>query len=508
MALPTAGNGIRAEAQVLPSASLTDFTLLIDLSQIPAARLAHLFSDVNTADGTRGRISDLSNNELPLDWNDLVNQANPGHIRTKYTGSLPTTGTIGVIIYSPNTRNTAYGVSDTFGQHNAYDANIVAYLPLTSDFNDRTSFSNSATGSGGIGAGDSSGKVGASTRFDGIGDYLTITNSASLQIDGDITLSLVANDDVMSSTRALIYKTYQNAEYYLKLNSSDQLIYVQEFVDNTISSAISSSTWHQIVGKKDSNTLYGNIDGVDQGFAITTTATGTGTTNVQIGQEDGFFRFAGYMQHIFIHNVARSNAWIAEENAQINNNSTFWGNWSDITVGGTIYNVTCTETKLETDTTGSALFIQVSASDGINNIDSDHPVFEIPVTALDALTISDAVTALTEISAVITETINYIDLSTTEKAPIDVICGDLITLQAVTNGVFEFNAICPDGLGLVDYSQAVALIVAASVEGINYSDIAIETSQVAQGLVKIVGESSKLSIIFNVVAKPTITGGN
>ncbi len=334
MALPVAGNGIRAEAQVLPTASLTDFTLLVDLTQIPVARLTHLFNDVNTSDGTRGRVSDLSNIELPFDWNDLTNQANPGYIRIKYTGTIPTTGTVGVIIYSPNTRNTAYPSNSTYGSENAYDINTVAYLPLTADFNDRTSFGNSAVGSGGISAGGSVGKVGASTRFDGIDDFLTIANSASLQNGGDITLSLVAKEPSGAYQRSLIYKSYSNAEYYLKLDSSDQLVYVQEYVDNTISTAISSSIWHQIVGKKDSNVLYGNIDGVDQGISIATTASGTWIADVQIGQEDGYFRFNGYMQHIFIHNVARDNAWIAEENAQTNDNSVFWGNWSDVTIGG------------------------------------------------------------------------------------------------------------------------------------------------------------------------------
>ncbi|MDB4261465.1 LamG domain-containing protein [bacterium] len=58
----------------------------------------------------------------------------------------------------------------------AYDANTIASLPLTSDFLDLTSNSNDGTGVGGIAAGAATGPDGSlpATTFDGVGDYVDV----------------------------------------------------------------------------------------------------------------------------------------------------------------------------------------------------------------------------------------------------------------------------------------------------------------------------------------------
>ena len=75
-----------------------------------------------------------------------------------------------------------------------------------------------------------------------------------------------------------------------------------------------------------------------------------------------------------------------------------------------------------------------------------------------------------------------------------------------SNGQLNFNVTCPEGISLTDFSNAVAIIAGSSLDGIQLTDIAIETSFLPQGRVVITGKSGKLKVNFNVILKPIITG--
>ncbi|MCP4393461.1 MAG: LamG domain-containing protein [Alphaproteobacteria bacterium] len=328
MALPTAGNGIRAEAQVLPSASLTDFTLLVDLSQIPAARLTHLFNDVNTADGSRGRVSNLSNIELPFDWIGLSNQASPGFIRIKYTGTLPTTGTVGVIIYSPNTRNTAYSVTDTYGRYNAYD--IARSYPCN-NYLDRCSGSLdlSAIGSPTF----VSGIIGDAISLDGANDAL----STSMYSTSEYTLNMWLMPSYNSNTEVgyhYIYDTSTDAGRYLIYYEASAHQYWAYFGgvsygNINLSHAASEEFMLTIVVSASSINIYKNASLI----FTDTAASPTSPATFYIGQRNnGTERIETYIDEISIDTKTLDLSWITEEYTQTNNNSTFWGNWSDITI--------------------------------------------------------------------------------------------------------------------------------------------------------------------------------
>ncbi len=120
-------NTAYAEATVTnPSSNLTDFTLAIDLSLLPS----EWWALVNTTDGTRGRVCKGDGvTELPGDWIDFNSSNQTGVLRTKWSGTLSSSGIQTLRIYPPNTGNTSYSSSDTYGQWNSYDSSWKCYYP-------------------------------------------------------------------------------------------------------------------------------------------------------------------------------------------------------------------------------------------------------------------------------------------------------------------------------------------------------------------------------------------
>jgi hypothetical protein len=105
-------NTAYAEATVTnPSSNLTDFTLAIDLSLLPS----EWWALVNTTDGTRGRVCKGDGvTELPGDWIDFNSSNQTGVLRTKWSGTLSSSGIQTLRIYPPNTGNTSYSIFGNF----------------------------------------------------------------------------------------------------------------------------------------------------------------------------------------------------------------------------------------------------------------------------------------------------------------------------------------------------------------------------------------------------------
>jgi hypothetical protein len=106
-----------------PASAQTDFSLLVDLSTMPA----EWWASVDTADGTKGRAAkDDGATELATDWIDFDSGAETGLVRVKWTGTLASSGVQKVRIYSPRASRSSYGATDTYGSDNAYDASLLA----------------------------------------------------------------------------------------------------------------------------------------------------------------------------------------------------------------------------------------------------------------------------------------------------------------------------------------------------------------------------------------------
>jgi hypothetical protein len=178
-----------AEAQVQsdyrPASTVTGFSFIIDLSDLPAS-----FGSAVQSDGADIRVTD-GTNELPydlIDWN--YNSGSPtGLLRVKADSA--TTGTT-VRVYADYTLGTAvaYDANDIsgFGSDNAYDADWEGYWPDGGGV-DRTSNGRDTTAFGGVVAGDTAGKIGSATSFDGVDDYFTFSQYAT---SGDFSILLWA----------------------------------------------------------------------------------------------------------------------------------------------------------------------------------------------------------------------------------------------------------------------------------------------------------------------------
>ncbi len=361
MAIPTSGYDSATISN--PDSALTDFTLMIDLSRMSSS----FKSAWNTNDNGRGRACKSDGTtELACDWIDLDYSNGTGLLRVKYSGTLASTGTQTIRIYPPSTSNTQYSASDTYGSDNAYDSNWEVYLPLVSDLLDRTSNSNDGTASGTLSAGDVTGKIGNATEFDS--SDIDISNNSGLQITGDLTLRAWAYSDNTTANHAIIDK-YWDGEYKWNLYDRDSG-YKQEFTqngdyDNILSDTISAEEWNFCAVKRDSNTLYGNINGEDQGFSLSTATPDTTTFSVRIGSEHGIYYFDGRLQHVVIESTARSDDWISEEYDQTDDQATFWGTWTWNSGSSTTYTLTADGgTYTLTGTAADLFFNRVLSADG------------------------------------------------------------------------------------------------------------------------------------------------
>jgi hypothetical protein len=324
---------------VNPGSSLTDFTLIVDLSRMSAA----WWSAVDTTDGTKGRAAkDSGPTELACDWIDFDDSAETGLLRVKWSGTLASSGTQTLRIYPPQSGNASVAASDTYGSDNAYDSDWAAYWPLH-DANDRTSNGYDLTASGGVTVGGATGKLGAATDFDGSDDRLDYTAGAPVDSDDSLFIAW-ANPDA-TNQRALIYQddTGTNGTIYRRLmHSSFMLGNVNDGAGSSTTTwnfnvGVSASTWYMAAYQMNTSTSRYVFANDNQGGHDTTSVTVTGTDRIGIGGAIwGGSYFDGQMQHVQVHASARSADWIEYEYDQTNDQATFWGTWTNTPVAGGI----------------------------------------------------------------------------------------------------------------------------------------------------------------------------
>lgn len=329
MSIPTTGKQALATA-TNPLSIFTNQTLFIDLSRLGA----EWWNDSNTSDGPRGRACKLDGTELPCDWIYFDNTLRLGVLAVKWLGDLETSGDQQVYVFPPNTRNTAYAATDTYGQHNAHKSDLGGYWPLIEDFNDRTSNQRHGTARGGVTAGGSAGLLGVATAFDGVDDWIEITPIFS---GGETDFTFLGfykgttNDSSYigqgssSSSSPRIMLNNEGAKYVIAGSGEIALITDTPY----------DGTWHQLAGTADDLLLDG------ESIAAGSVSIPTGTyDNFGIG---GFNRggslhrpITGDMQHVF----AVSDSWPVNLAAyirdQIFDNATFWGDWVISDVSGEI----------------------------------------------------------------------------------------------------------------------------------------------------------------------------
>jgi hypothetical protein len=309
-----------------PSGALTDFTLIIDLSNCSA----DFKSNWNTDSNGYGRAAiHGSGTELACDWIDLDNASGTGLVRVLWSGTFAATGIQQLRLYPPNTGNAQYAAGDTYGSDNAYDANTWAYWPLH-DGNDRTSNGYDLTAYGAFSFGGIAGLIGDCTEWNGINCYADC--ETNFNFSNDWSFSALANFNTGATDQALIasYDENQPLLWRDEFASGDRLgMFITGETTGYDTTTLNIATWyHCAVCVSSSSPIYSNGSSGGSG------GDGAGlpaATYPRLGAWNGVGPgrlLDGKMQHAVLSTIQRSADWIAYESNQLKDNSTIIGTGS------------------------------------------------------------------------------------------------------------------------------------------------------------------------------------
>lgn len=323
--MPLPATGYATATLTNPSSALTDFTLLIDLSRMPAS----WWSEVDTSDGTKGRAAKDDGTELPVDWIGFDNVAETGRARVKWSGTLATSGTQTVRIYPPLAANASVAANATYGAENAYDASVHLYVPLDGDFLDRTSNSIDGTEGGTLGT------VPAGQVGDGIecGDRAGYLDFGANRPVSDFTLSAwVYWTGTTATAEDTIWSTWTNGVLIRYDSDTTSIeVFMPSLGTNTFAStSLTASTWHKIDVVYDGISVAVYKDGTASATNPSHTTNPSGSSNLYFGASPhvGTDGWRGRLDEGMWSTAGRSAAWLASEYAQTNDNATFWGTWT------------------------------------------------------------------------------------------------------------------------------------------------------------------------------------
>jgi hypothetical protein len=140
----------------------------------------------------------------------------------------------------------------------------VAYYPFNGNANDESGNGNNGTNNGATLTTDRFGNAGKAYNFDGSSSYISIQNSSSLQITGDITVCAWVKTSTTQSSKGIVEKYYSG-------NNNDHGWLLDTYTDggalmegrdgrggaltlrSKSSSAFADNQWHSIVGQRSGN---------------------------------------------------------------------------------------------------------------------------------------------------------------------------------------------------------------------------------------------------------------
>ena len=323
MSLPTTDYDIAT--LVNPTSTLTNFTLMIDISRMTSEWKA-LF---NTSVGGYGYASDGDGNQLSCDFIGLDSTAKTGWVRVKWTGSLTTGDVQQVRIYPPNTSNLLVAVGDAYGQYSAYDG-WFAYYPFDGgSLADRTGNSGTLAATNPTAPTTETGKVagGVGLLLGNDATYVGTTN----QYGGlDLTMMFWFKPSIGNiqeihggiGSQTNLAGTPQNGSQW-RIRYHNGVSSVQHILSSP-SEVV--GVWQHVTGRLTSSDITCMVDGTSgtTGHALATAS----MDRLSIGSEPrgagGIYDGAQY------HGAARSDAWINKERLQTDDQVTMFGTWAHV----------------------------------------------------------------------------------------------------------------------------------------------------------------------------------
>jgi len=324
---------------VNPGSSLTDFTLIVDLSRMSAA----WWTAVDTSDGTKGRAAkDSGPTELACDWIDFDSVNETGLLRVKWSGTLSNTGTQTLRIYPPQAANASVSVSDTYGRNNAYGSTVLAYWPMN-DTTDRTGNGYTLADFGSVNLGGGSSRIGgvASADFTGLGDYCIASIATSSSQELCFLCWLYPDASVTSAVRAFHHArpTASNNQYAATCSNNNNIVARTYDGSNIGQSGFgtgpTASTWQHVIGyHNQTSERKAYKDGTLAGTANTTSLTWAGDEVWLGASNNNIWQYEGDMSDAMI--LEDSDARALYEYEQSSDQATFWGTWTNVPVAAGI----------------------------------------------------------------------------------------------------------------------------------------------------------------------------
>ena len=508
MALP-AGTDYDLATVTNPGSALTDFTLIVDLSNCTS----DFKSGWNTDSNGYGRAAiHASGTELPCDWIDLDYSAGTGLVRVKWSGTLAASGTQQLRLYPPNTSNSQYSARDTYGSDNAYDSSTWGYWPMH-DANDRTSNGYDLTGSGGISFGGVSGLIGDCTNFDD-GSSQYVESQTNFDFSSDWSYSCLVNFDTGSGDQALLANPDENDPLFWRdeYASGDRLgLYIVGGTTGYDSTALGTGTWyHAGVGAGSTSPIYsdGSSGGSGDDIVDLTTA-----SYPRIGAWSGGSPgrlLDGKLQHIMLSTTQRSADWFAEESSQLKDNSTFWGSWAWQGGAGGNQDVTASDGFEISEINTVIAGLLSTIADGITLSETISVVSGLLALSTDGIELSDITNYISTIQAAIADGITLSD-SGLSTLNITSLVLDGITLSDSNTIIAGFRASVLDGFDISEVTSALQNIILEISDGVTISDVAYYIDEdigriliVIESLKPVINITSSKPIISIAGSKPTI----
>ena len=351
MAFPSSGGYARASHT--PSSDVAGWTGLIDLSKLPADWWSNAASDPSLI-----RVhDDATGDEVPFDVIEFDPVNREGLLRFGWYykgGSIGGTWSSGgntVRIYYPTSGRTSYSASDTFGQHNAYDADWVQYLPLEGDADDRTGNNNDGSLSGiSFGSNAIAGQVGQGVEIPSQSDHVNCGSAASSAIDGLENLTAISWLNPPSSPdfgEEVFFQKWDGGpgSLQMRVDDSDFQSRVHDGSNKIItdSGAFSRGSWNHMVYRLDGSNIKHFANGDTN---LSSTSIGSISTNSDDADWGGNTPFSdglaenGGLDELQLHAVGRSDPWILEEYGQSNDQDSYWnlggGTWTFVADSGAV----------------------------------------------------------------------------------------------------------------------------------------------------------------------------
>lgn len=307
------------------SAELTNFPILLTEASLPAA----IFTNA-AADGGDIRLTSDSAGTTPL--NREIVSFDPINSKAEIWVKVPTlsnvTDTVIYIWYGHASATEPPAGDSNEGSYGVWDSSFKAVYHLEETVNNDTDGYADSTVNVNHGTGSSmaltapTGIVGKAAEFDGTADYIDLGNDTTLQITGDLTISLFSYFDVVDATGDIMVAKDTNSggrAYTFDRNGTTGRFYVNGGADgDIIQSTVAATTWYYLAGRYDNaGTLDLRRDTTDStqvGAVVTSIPTSTSSTTMAKRNYASFEDYHdGKLDEVRISNTYRTGAWLTAE---------------------------------------------------------------------------------------------------------------------------------------------------------------------------------------------------